>query len=146
VAHWAVSKVAAHSMSARWSAPVSGRNSTSRWQVPSTHMPSARAISTDPVMACDRSSRSGRFRERRLGRFDHADVALPSLVLELHVRVGDSVGVGVKGGERLVLGPPAAEQFVGDPFLPPLVIELDADVLAKILQRALRAEARPEIP
>src|SRR5262249_46633572 len=49
-------------------------------------------------------------------------------------------------GLGLEFGNPAAEHLVGDRELAGLVVDLDDDVLAKILQRDLPAEAGAEIP
>jgi hypothetical protein len=53
---------------------------------------------------------------------------------------------GVQLRERLVLGHPAAEDAVGDGELACLVVHLDDDVLAKVLQRDLGAQARLDVP
>src|SRR5262249_12787112 len=47
---------------------------------------------------------------------------------------------------RLVLGDPRAVDLVGDRELAGLVVQLDDQVLAEVLQRDLRAEPRAEAP
>ena len=58
----------------------------------------------------------------------------------------DGVGVGVEVGQRLVLRDPAAVDLVGERELAGLVVDLDDDVLAEVLQRDLGAEAGAEVP
>src|SRR5262249_1059750 len=58
----------------------------------------------------------------------------------------DGVGVGVKIGLGLEFRNPAAENLVGNRQLAGLVVDLDDDVLAKILQRDFLPKARAEIP
>ena len=58
----------------------------------------------------------------------------------------DGVGVGVEVGQRLVLGDPAAVDLVGERELAGLVVDLDDDVLAEVLQRDLRAQAGAVVP
>ena len=54
---------------------------------------------------------------------------------------GDGVGVGVEIGESLKFRDPGAKNFVADRELPGLVIDVDDDVFAEILERNFRAEA-----
>ena len=84
--------------------------------------------------------------EARLAWLGDFVVALPALVLELDVLDRDGVGVGVEVGQRLELRHPAAEHLVGDRELAGLVVDLDDDVLAEVLQRNLGAEAGAEVP
>ena len=58
----------------------------------------------------------------------------------------DGVGVGVEVGQRLVLRHPGAVHLVREHELAGLVVELDDEVLAEVLQRHLRAEAGAEVP
>ena len=74
------------------------------------------------------------------------EVALPALVLELERLDRDGVGVGVEIGQRLEFRHPAAEHLVGDRQLAGLVVDLDDDVLAEVLQRHLGAEPGAEVP
>jgi hypothetical protein len=82
--------------------------------------------------------------DRLLGRLGDAVVALPALVLEFDRLEGDRVGVGVEVGERLVLGDPAAQQLVGERGLAGLVVDLDDDVLAEVLERASAPRPAPK--
>src|SRR5207302_3356356 len=76
----------------------------------------------------------------------HRLVALPSLVLEFDVRDGHGVGVRVEIGQGLILGDPATEDVVSDGYLAGLVVDLNNDVLAEILERHFGAEAGAEVP
>ena len=58
----------------------------------------------------------------------------------------DGVGVGVEVGQRLELRDPAAEDLVGERELAGLVVDLDDEVLAEVLQRDLGAEPGAEVP
>src|SRR4051812_4664312 len=64
-------------------------------------------------------------------------VTTPSFVLQLDVLDGDRIGVGVQVGQSLVFRDPAAEQIVGDHQLSGLVVHLNGDRLAKVLERRL---------
>src|SRR5262249_55089536 len=88
----------------------------------------------------------GRLRERRLDRLDDAVVALPSLVLALDVLDGHRACVGVEGGAGLGVPSPAAEQLVAARERTGLVVELDDDVLAEVLEGDLRAQPGAEVP
>src|SRR5262245_33728056 len=85
-------------------------------------------------------------REARLRRLDHRGVPLEAFRLELEVLDQDGVGVRVQVGERLVLGRPAAKQLVGERELPGLVVDLEDDVLAEVLERHLGAETGAVVP
>src|SRR5574337_733995 len=114
-----------------------------RWRTVRRHAPRPAAAARAWACAC---WSPGRHAEARFGRLGHADVALPTLVLELQVLDRHRVGVGVQVRHRLVLGHPAAIQLVGQRELARLVVDLQDQILAEVLQRDLGAEPRPEIP
>src|SRR6202165_1170029 len=70
----------------------------------------------------------------------------PALVFELDVLDGDDVGVGIQVRHCLELGDPAAIHVVDDCKQPRLVVDLDRQVLAEVLERDLGAEALAEVP
>src|SRR5690349_16345176 len=89
---------------------------------------------------------AGGYGEARLGRLRHTDIALPALVLQLQVLDRHRVRVRVQVGHRLVLRDPAAVQLVGERELAGLVVDLEDQVLAEVLQRDFRAEPGAEVP
>src|SRR5262249_22294828 len=105
---------------------------------------SSSVASSIAIGGMDRSG--GGLRERGLRRFDDLDVALPSLVLELEMLDRHRVRVGVQVRKRLELGDPATEHLVSDRELAGLVVQLDDDVLAEVLERHLGSESRAEVP
>ena len=58
----------------------------------------------------------------------------------------DGVGVGIQIGQGLEFTDPATKHLVGEGKLASLVVDLDHDILAEVLQRAFRAEQGAEIP
>src|SRR5262249_30306671 len=111
------------------------------WPSPRSQMPSTSAS----CRAGTGTSVRG-FGEAWLRRLQDAVVPLPALVLELEVLDRDGVGVRVEVGDRLELRHPAAVDQVGDRRLAGLVEDLDDHVLAEVLQRHLRPQARAEVP
>src|SRR5215204_3447270 len=63
----------------------------------------------------------------------HRMVPLPAFVLEFDVLDRNRIGVRIEIGKHLVLGNPAAEDLVGEHELARLVVELEDDVLAKVV-------------
>ena len=59
---------------------------------------------------------------------------------------GDGIGVGIQIGQGLVFRNPAAKKVISEDLLAGFVVNLDADVLAEVLQRDLCAEAGAEVP
>ena len=90
--------------------------------------------------------RSRRVGEGRLARLGHFDVAFPAFVFQFDVLDEHGVGVGVEVSERLEFRNPAAINLVSDDELAGFVIDLDDDVLAKILERNFRAKPGAEVP
>ena len=58
----------------------------------------------------------------------------------------DGVGVGIKVGNGLELGNPAAVDVIRDGKLPGLVVHFDDDILAEIFERNLLTQARAILP
>src|SRR5690242_17957401 len=87
------------------------------------------SASTRPMLC--RAGKAG------FARLLDADIAFPSLVFQFDVLNGDGVGVGVEIGQGLVFRDPAAIDLIGDGKLASLVVYLDNQVLAEILQRDL---------
>src|SRR5947209_2434260 len=85
-------------------------------------------------------------REAGLRRFRNVQVTLPAFVLQLEVLDGDGIGVGIQIGLGLVLRDPAAVYLVGNRQLASLVVKLDDDVFAEVLERCFRAQPRSEVP
>src|SRR5215510_10319796 len=87
-----------------------------------------------------------RLGEGRLGRLGYIHVSLPTLVLEFDVLDRNRIRVCVQVGNGLIFRHPAAEDLVGDRELTCFVVELDDDVLAKILKRHLSSKSSVEVP
>src|SRR5215207_6408731 len=89
---------------------------------------------------------SGRLVEARLGGLGHVIVALPALELELEGLNRHGARRRVEIGEGDELRRPASIELVGEGELPGLVVDFEHEVLAEVLERYFRAEARPVIP
>src|SRR5215469_10604129 len=72
--------------------------------------------------------------ERGFRGFSDGKIALPTFVLQLDMLNGYRIGVGIEIREGLVLGDPTAMNVVGNRLLACLVIYLQDDILAEVLQ------------
>src|SRR5262245_46193218 len=79
-------------------------------------------------------------------RFLDVVIALPAFVLELDVLDRDCISVGVEIAQGLKFRNPGAKDLVAQRKLSSLVIDVDDDVLAKILERNFRAQPGTEVP
>src|SRR5262245_60350602 len=84
--------------------------------------------------------------ESWLDRFLNARIALPAFVLELNVLDRDGTRIGVKIRQCLKLRHPAAIHLVSNYQLSRFVVELNNDVLPKILERYFGAEPGTKFP
>src|SRR5215471_19368660 len=82
----------------------------------------------------------------RLTGLWHFFVALPAFVLQLDMLNRDCVRVCVEVRQRLVFRDPASIDLIRDGLLTGLVIDLDNDLFAKVLERDLRTKTRAEVP
>src|SRR5688572_1701182 len=83
---------------------------------------------------CPHRLLAGWLREGWFGWLDDVDVALPAFILELDMLDRNRAGVRVKIRQRLKLRYPAAIHLVSERELTGLVVDLDDDVLAEVLQ------------
>src|SRR5262245_21513397 len=84
--------------------------------------------------------------ERGFDRLLNARIALPAFILKFNMLDRHGIGVGVEIRQCLKLGDPTTVYLVRNDQLARFVVELNNDVLAKILEGHLGAEARAKLP
>src|SRR5262249_16333537 len=98
--------------------------------------PRSRQVSRDPVRAarpriprfskgrrCPGRASRHHVSQARLREVANGGVALETLVFQLYVLDGDGIRIGIEVGQRLIFRDPAAENLVGNPQLPRLVVD-----------------------